>query len=241
MRVDRVVVGEYDGPLDAVAQLADVSRPLVGEERFEGGGGEVVNSPPGLGGKPGEEMAGQRLDVLAPPPQRRHDDLHNFEAEIEIAAELVGCDRILEIAVGSRDDADVDLHPLAAADTLERMPLENAEKLRLDRLAHLADLVEEQRSPMSGLKLPRLPFSGAGKGALLVPEQLALEERFGERRAVEADKRRAATVAGIMDRPGDELLARATLPAHQHRGLRRCDAGDLAGDGRQRRTSPHHP
>ena len=214
---------------------------MVGEERFEGGGGEVVDSPPGLGGKPGEEMAGEGLDVLAPPSQWRDDDLHHLQAEIEIAAELVGCDRILEIAVGGRDNADIDLHPLAAADSFEGMPLENAEKLRLDRLAHLADLVEEQRAPMSGLELPRLPFGGAGKGALLVPEQLALEERFGQRRAVEADKRRTATVAGVMDRPGDELLARATLPAHKHRGLRRCDAGDLAGDRRQRRTPPHHP
>ena len=62
----------------------------------------------------------------------------------------------LQIPVGRRDDADVDLQRARAADALERFLLERAKDLGLQRQRQIADLVEEQRAAMRQLELARL-------------------------------------------------------------------------------------
>ena len=49
----------------------------------------------------------------------------------------------------------------------------------------LADLVEEERAAVGLLEAPLATRDRAGERAALVAEQLALEERLGERRAVQ--------------------------------------------------------
>ena len=60
---------------------------------------------------------------------------------------------------------------------------------------------------------------GAGEGAALVAEELALEQRVGKSGAVDRHDRPCATVvlvdSGGVDRPRHELLARAALAGHQ--------------------------
>src|ERR1043166_7634302 len=58
----------------------------------------------------------------------------------------------------------------------------------------------------------------AREGALLVAEQLALEQRLGQRGAVDGDERLAAARREIVDPLRDELLARARLALDQDRG-----------------------
>ena len=51
---------------------------------------------------------------------------------------------------------------------------------------HVADLVEEEGAAVGLLEAaPVAPLVRAGEGALLVAEQLALEERLGQRGAVD--------------------------------------------------------
>ena len=78
------------------------------------------------------------------------------------------------------------------ADRAHLALLQHAQQLHLERRRQLADLVEEQRAAVgrpeeAGLAL----VVGAGEGALLVAEQLALEQRLGQRAAVDGDERRA--------------------------------------------------
>ena len=159
-----------------------------------------------------------------------HDDFQHVQAEVQVAAELALGDVFFQIAIGGGDDADVDLDRLGAADALERMPFEHAEELGLNRGAHLADFVEHERALVGLLELADLALGGAGEGALLVAEQLALQQRLGERRAVEADERPLLARAGEVDGAGDQLLADAALAADEHRGPARRRAGDLLRD-----------
>ena len=85
-----------------------------------------------------------------------HDDFQHVQAEIQIAAEAALGHVLLQIAVGGGDHAHVDLDRLAAADALEGMPFQHAEKLGLDRRAHLADFVEHQRALVGRLELADL-------------------------------------------------------------------------------------
>ena len=100
---------------------------------------------------------------------------------------------------------------LVAADALERALLQEAQQLDLDRRRDLADLVEEQRPAVGLLEAPFAAAGRAREGALLVAEQLALEQRLGQRRAVELDERCRRAGAVLVDSLRDELLARAAL------------------------------
>ena len=71
----------------------------------------------------------------------------------------------------------------AAADALELALLEDAEELGLGLQGQLADLVEEEGAAVGQLEAADPPGDGAGEGALLVAEQLALDQarRAGRR------------------------------------------------------------
>ena len=89
-----------------------------------------------------------------------------------------------EVAVGGGDDAHVDRAGLRAAHALELAVLQDAQQLGLQRDGQLADLVQEQRPPVGQLEAAELARQGAGEGALLVAEQLALDQaRRGWRRS----------------------------------------------------------
>ena len=60
----------------------------------------------------------------------------------------------------------------------------------------------------------------AGEGAALVPEELALEQRVGERRAVLGDEALILARARVVDRAGHQVLAGAGLAGDQHGGVR---------------------
>ena len=80
---------------------------------------------------------------------------------------------------------------LGPADALEFPLLEDAEQLGLRRSGQLADLVEEDRAAGGALE-PAGPLAvGAGEGASLVAEELALDQALGQRAAVDPDERAA--------------------------------------------------
>ena len=70
---------------------------------------------------------------------------------------------LLEVAVGRRDDADVDLDRLAAADALELALLQHAQQLDLHLQRQVADLVEEQRAAVGQLEAPEPARHRAGE------------------------------------------------------------------------------
>src|SRR5690606_30276866 len=57
-------------------------------------------------------------------------------------------------------------------------------------------------------------------------EQLALEQRLGDRAAVNGDERPVGARARFVHRASDELFTRAALARDQHRARRICDAVD---------------
>src|SRR5258706_5332756 len=88
--------------------------------------------------------------------------------------------------------AHVDRDGLAAADRLDLLLLDDAQELGLQRERQLADLVEEQRAAVRLAEQPALRLVRAGECAAAVAEQLALDERRLQRRAVDRDQRAAA-------------------------------------------------
>ena len=83
------------------------------------------------------------------------------------------------------------------ADALELALLQHAQQLRLQRRAHRPDLVEEQRAPVRLLEPALAGADGAGERAAHVAEQLRLEQRLGNRAAVDA-RRSGALRRGLL-------------------------------------------
>src|SRR5262249_43974675 len=102
--------------------------------------------------------------------------------------------------------------------------LQDAQELLLHVEVHLADLVEEERAPRRDLEETLLVLVGAGERAFRVAEELALEERLGDRAAVLRVEAAAAARRVAVDRARDELVARARLAADEDRHVERDHA-----------------
>ena len=187
------------------------------------------------------KCATQARDVFLALAQRRHRARHDVQPVEQILAEAPGGDLALEIFVGRRDDAHVDADGLLAADALELLLLQHAQQLELQRRRHVADLVEEQRPLVGQLEAAELALDRARERALLVAEQLRLEQRLGQRAAVDLDERPARAARARVDRARHQLLAGARLAVDidrrvggrdlfdglEHRAHRRRLADDL--------------
>src|SRR5256714_2453795 len=137
----------------------------------------------------GEEVRGEQGDVAVALAQRRQRDLDAADAVVEVLAEASLLDGRFELAVRGGDDADVGGAVGGVADAPKLAVLQETEKLRLGRQRQLADFVEEERAAVGGLDEAGAVAVGAGEGAANAAEQLALDERFRQRRAIDGGER----------------------------------------------------
>ena len=96
----------------------------------------------------------------------------------------------------------------------------------MQRQRNLADLVQEQRAPVGQLEQPALLRPRVGEGAFLIAEQLALQQRLRDGRAIDGDERFSLPGALVMQGLSHQVLARPVLAFQQNRG--RLAAGHLA-------------
>src|ERR1700733_10601713 len=100
---------------------------------------------------------------------------HDIEAIKEIVAKFALPHQRLQILVRGGDDAHIDLDILVAADPLDGLFAEGAQKFHLSRRVDLADFIEKNRTVIGLLESARATLRRAGKGALLMAEKLALQ------------------------------------------------------------------
>ena len=165
-------------------------------------------------------------DVRAAVAQRRDAERDALEPVEEIGPKRPAFTSSSSGAERRADEPRVDADLRRAADAHELAVLEEAQQLRLHGERHLADLVEEERPAAGRLDLAARALARAGERALLVAEELALEERLGDRRAVDRHERARAAMRDLVDAPREHLLARAALADQREDDL-------LGGDGAQ--------
>ena len=180
---------EDDGALQDVLQLADVPGPSIGDEASHGLPAHSVDPLADASGELVDQEPHEQRDVLGAVAERRERDREDAEAVVEVFAEGLVVDGLEQVAVGGGDDPDVDRQRRAAADALDLALLEDAEELGLGLQGEIADLVEEEGPAVGQLEAADPPGEGAGEGAFLVAEQLALDQARGQGGAVELDQR----------------------------------------------------
>src|SRR5713226_486838 len=226
------VAGGHDHePLDHVPELADVARPVVGEEIGERLHRDGLRALAVLGREPRDEVIDQQRDVFLPLPERWHLDRDHVEPVEEVLAEAAPRDQLVEVVVGRGDHPDVDLDRVLAAHALERLLFQRAQHLGLRLQAHVSDLVEKERAAVGRLELSLAPRHRARERPLLVPEQLGLDQLLRDGGAVHLHERLFDARGELVDGPGDELLAAAVLAVNQHPPGRRRRGGDLLAEG----------
>jgi hypothetical protein len=135
-------------------------------------------------------------------------------------------DGALQVLVGGRDDAHVDV-ARRGTDGLDLLALQRAQQERLERQAAGPDLVQEQRAAFGLSEVPQAAAVGAGERALGVAEELA--GGGGLRQGCQADGDQGAGAAGeLVQGLGHQLLAGPGQTPDEHR----VGGGTQGADGR---------
>ena len=100
---------EDGGALEDVLQLADVARPRVRHQPAECRRVDAVKPPGDPRRELVEEVLRQQRNILGPLAERRELDREDAEPVVQVFAERLLADGLLEVAVGGGDDPDVDL------------------------------------------------------------------------------------------------------------------------------------
>src|SRR5207244_1824778 len=94
-----------------------------------------------------QEALREGKDVFRPLAERRQLDLEDLQTVVEVLAEVAARDRRLQVTVRRRYEPHVRANVARAAEPSKLALLEHPEHLRLDGVAHLADLVQEEDAP----------------------------------------------------------------------------------------------
>ena len=186
-----------------------------------------------------QQMVGEVRNVAPPVPERRDGDLYDPQPKVEILAKRIAPHQLLERPVRRRNDARPCCSRLLRAHGIELTAFQHPQELGLEIGAHVADLVQEHRSRSGDLEIPLPRRDRAGKGPAHVTEQLRLEQRLRERRAVDCHERLTRLRRVVVDRARDALLSRPRFASDQYRGAIRRQHTDQLVDLDHRRIAPH--
>ena len=209
-------VGERDGSLDLVLELADVAGKRVRAQARHRLGRDRRHGAPRSHPIHAEEILGQRRDVPGALAERGQVDREDVKPIEEILPERAGRRLGLEVGVRRRDHAHVHAPRGRLADAPQLAFLDHAQQPELHRRRHLADLVQEDRAAVRLLEQPVSLRRRAGERAARVPEELGLQQRLGQRPAVLRDEVLGPAPSVVVNEPREELLARSRLTGQQH-------------------------
>src|SRR2546428_6999732 len=126
--------------------------------------------------------------MVAAPAERRERDDELVEAVVKVRPEPAGTHLGLQRDLRGRDDSPVQGHQDRPAERLHLALLQDSQKRRLDGEWQIGNLVEEQGTAVSQLEVALSASICARERALLVAEQLGLDQRVGNRTADERDE-----------------------------------------------------
>jgi hypothetical protein len=136
--------------------------------------------------------------------------------------ECVVFDRIPEITIRRGDHANIRLECPCPPEAQKLSFLQDAQKLRLRRQAHLADLVEKQHATKCELEVSWFGAIRTGKCTAFVAEELGFEQLLGQRRAVQGREWTLAPTRGSMNESGEYFFSGSRLAGDEDgRGGRR--------------------
>ena len=179
-----------------------------------------------LRGEPRNEMPLEQRKIFFAIRQPRRLNFHHGETVVQILPKTFLGDGGPQVVIRGGNDANIHFAGAQRSHSLHFLILEHAQELRLRGERHISDLIQKQRASMGVLEQARLVVRGPGERTLHVAEQLALEQRFHDGRAVEHDVAAGSHRAEPVERAGDQVFTRPGLPRDQQRPIVRSHAPD---------------
>src|SRR4051812_14288764 len=175
--------------LNRGAKLAHISRPVVAEKRVHRVGREFQERLLVHLAEMAQKTPDEQRDIFLPLAQRRHRQVDNVEAKVEVVPEFSLGHELLEILVRGRHQSNVSAQGLVAADPFEgALFADYAKQFYLRARVDLADFIEKDRSAIGLLEPPNPTFVRPGESTPLVSEKLTFQQLRGERGAMDGDK-----------------------------------------------------
>src|SRR5262245_9969490 len=174
----------------------------------------------------GAKVLDEEWDIIATVTQWRHVDWHHIEPIKQVITKGALGDHLPEILVGGGDNPYIRPNRFTAPDPLKFSLLQHPQQFGLQVETQTAYLVEKQRARIRQLKFATMHLHRPGEGATLMAKELALDEMLRDGRTVHRHKGIPATLALLMNGPGNEFFPDATLPTDEYCGIGVCDARD---------------
>src|SRR5262249_38278757 len=124
-------------------------------------------------------------------------------------------------------NANIDRESGFSSQPLDFLFLQHPQKLGLGVHAQFGDFIEKNLSATPLLETSNTLRFGTGKRAAFVAEKFALEQRFGNRSAVNGDERFFRAGAVLVNGPCDQLFASAGFASNKNRDVRRSDTANF--------------
>ena len=166
------------------------------------------------------------MNILFTLPQRRQDNIHYTEPEVEVFPKLVRAHFFLKVGICCRDDTDIHLDGLVLAHRVKCSFLEKAQQPQLHARRNITYLVEKKGAAVSLQDSSKSVTVSTGKRAFLMAEEFTLKEFFRNGRAVNLDQ--GAVVAGAFFVQGicNQLLPCPALACYKDCSIHLADAFD---------------
>jgi len=182
----RLAPAEKNRTLDDVAQLAHIAGPGIHLEKVDYLVTETLDFAPTIGGELAQEHIREQRDVLAAFPQGRQVDGDGVDAEVEVLSKPSLADFLLEGTHRRRNDPRIDIDRPVGTESFNLSLLQHPQELDLEGQRQLPNLIKEQGATTGRLEAADASFAGSGERALLVAEELGLDQGFGQRSAAHA-------------------------------------------------------
>ncbi len=221
-RADLLLAREQHGALDHVAELPNVSGPVIPGDLPLPALREMHGSPQ-LAGDTLHEEAREENRIPFASAEGRDLQGHHVEPVVEVLAEATLLYLGDQLAIGRGEDPDVHRNVARPAHPTHDLRVEELEELRLEGQGKLADLIQEDRAALGRFEESDTGRRRVREGSPLVPEELALQELARNRGAVHLHERTLLPRALAMNGPREELLPDSGFPEDQDRrgaGLR---------------------
>ena len=128
----------------------------------------------------GHETESQRHDVLLALPKSGQVEVDGVDAIEQILPETALSDHLLQITVGSRDEAHLNRDRVVATHGGDVAALQGGQQLGLQVIGQVANLVEKECAAVGCDELTRPIGMGIGESPFYMAEQLALEKALGQ-------------------------------------------------------------
>ena len=161
-------------------------------------------------------MLEEGTQILKALTQWRQGHAHRCEAVIEVETKCACVHPSTQIAMRRRDDAHVDIDEPMAADAVEAPSLEHTQQHRLVLCRELTDLIEKERAAIGLLERTNATSIGARECPALMAKELARDELWRDRSAVDRHKGLIGARAPVVNRARRDFLACARLAMEQH-------------------------